>query len=433
MKRFSKVLTVLLMASLLVGALSVMPTTAAEKTGSARLNITNDPNNYFNDFSNNKTGGTYGAAHQSDGDGIKGVKRDNTTGALLITNDPAATANASDVLAGWTMTKWWNNAARYKGSDLYETSFAVLDFEFGAARYWYSYDEDGTVKYKTVSSLSNVKDQIIESGLGFAPGTTLRTHLQTQPNTSTKYDTRKYDDFLFLVQDSDGVWYFSADDKYDESDVKMANRVGVTDHISMVVDSTTTPGTVKYHIYINGEYFSSKALSYTADKNLAASFRGFGVKVPGATKGSDRYAYLLDNIALNWYRTDVQADDNAVVVAWSPYNSGDKYGVDDLARDLANGITNPIYTCDDVLYRGDYYSSNGAVYVDNDLTDKDEGVRTSIPAFVPNVVSQIKNDAKVTAEIDIPNFVVPEGVDNFTLEYDSQKVDITFSDDFLCL
>ncbi|MBE6643914.1 MAG: hypothetical protein E7612_00885 [Ruminococcaceae bacterium] len=424
MKKFSKALAALLIATLLVSVFAVM-SSAVTTTGSARLNVTSDPYNFYNDFSEAKTGGTFGGGTlQNDSTHIKGVKMDYKGGYFRAYHNPTvAPASTSFAVAAWTMTKWAKSAAGYKGTDLLASSYTILDLEFGTDRYYYTYDDNGTVKYATTTSLDNVTVDIIESGLAIVPGTSLSFYLQAHElSQPTNYDRRKYDDFLWFVQDDNGVWYASANTAYDSSDIKLSNEINVTDHVSVVLDSTTDLGAVISHVYVNGEYLWSNTLPYKTTCDVLA-FRGAGVKIPGTEKGNDRYSYMIDNIALNWYRTDVELDSSNVTTAWSPYSSGDGvYGVDDLIADVNNGVYNPIYMCEDVLYTGEYYSPNGGITVDDTFS--------SIPGMFDDVLMNVKNESVITADVDIADFNVPEDVEEFTLKYNADKVNIDFAADF---
>lgn len=496
MKKFSKILVALLSLSLLVAVFSVVSAAADSKTGSARLNITKDPYNVYNDFSEGKTGTnvTWGQATENDGDQAVGVNISYNSGYFRIWGSGGQPSHAGNSGKYWAINYNQGAKAGIIKSNLFETDYTVLDFEFAADRYTFSYTADvqrtvtggknftenltattlyttatleeveeyfnnpallegefsvttskGTTKYATQTDVvSNV--QIDESSLtpsyleGAMLGSALLTSKAAISSTASVSRANAVSFGIYIVRDTEGNWYFSNSNSYkaDATNYRLSNKVGVADHISIVFDNgISNEGYITYTIYMNGEYYYANKLSaYAASTYTYIAVRGTGFILPAASKAESKYSLMIDNVGYNWYRANPVVDD-VHTTSWEHYNSGAKYGVDDLITDLKAGVINPIYNCEDVLYKSDYYSSNGAVIVDNNPDDDAEGEYVSLSAYVPDLLTKIKNGAKVTVEIDVDNFDVPDGVDNFTLSYNARKVNLSFSDSFnekfLCL
>ncbi|MBE6643870.1 MAG: hypothetical protein E7612_00665, partial [Ruminococcaceae bacterium] len=441
----------------------------------------------------------------------------------IYRNTGVATKSAHSTMLGVVMTSWQRSEAAYKGSNLFDTSFAVLDFDFGSDRYVFSYTakvevvknitsitenkvavtpddfkaaypdaykdiaETETVEmtvYKTVESRAEFEkycnnpsllvnetqtyqnyydtsysaydaeetkhtfvlygtrtetvkevvsiDEEQKLDVALYEGMTIRGYMQEQSQSKLNdedFDERRYPIFFTVVKGTDGLWYLSTDNKYGGNDVLLSNEVGVTDHITIVFENAKDEHTIKYHSYVNGEYVTSAYLSsedlnavvsngkkyieYDADdadrsatsNYLAVSFRGFGVGVRGSWKHLDAYSAILDNTAINWYRSDVTFvkdgdTDTVATESYTAYSSGDAYGIDDLIADLKAGIINPIYNCTDVVYNTNYKSGSWVTVDKFQTIDYIPGVAVSKLNAENNTLITNNNISNVKPAVD---------------------------------
>ena len=170
----------------------------------------------------------------------------------------------------------------------------------------------------------------------------------------------------YIVQDPEsGLYYASQDGSYGEGDIPLSNKVGVTDHITIVIDSgVMNENYYTANVYINGEYLGSRKLN---NSNLTigndVKIRDFGQSMD-ANKNLDCYSLIYDNAAINLYGTVVEGVNTAT------YTTENSYGVDDLVADLKAGTKNPVTKCADVFYTGKNVGYNGWVTTDGGATIK---------------------------------------------------------------
>lgn len=103
------------------------------------------------------------------------------------------------------------------------------------------------------------------------------------------------------------------------------------------------------------------------------------------------------------------------------YNSGSAFGIDDFFSS-DDYKTNPLYNCVDVVYNANYMSVNGYVQLDD---QKPVGV---VPGDVEETLASVKDGSVLTIAQDVLDYDVPAGVDSFTV-YVKNGAEFTLSDE----
>ena len=118
------------------------------------------------------------------------------------------------------------------------------------------------------------------------------------------------------------------------------------------------------------------------------------LQMPAAKKSHDLYSYAFDNLTMNYYERG--------------YDSGSAYGLDDYMP-TSEFESKPLYNCEDVVYNKRYIGLNGYMSVD--------GLAASVSdEVIAEVCATVKNGSKLVTSLDINNFVMPEGVTHFDVE-----------------
>ena len=352
------------------------------------------------------------------------------------------------------------------------------------------YEHIFTVTITNTDTFTAVKSVNDDLTLAYSEGAGISTFLRLTTEAKRAagdYDERHYFTFFRLVQDeATKLWYLSDDAEYSKDDILLVNEVGKTDHITLVSDNVTTPHHIVFHVYVNGEYVKTldkipsaggstadpdksrtvALVQYDADEStgrnktsnlISASMCGIGVIIPGGDKNQDKYAYMMDNVAFNWYRTDAVVDnvsdstnEDAFVgtESWSAYTKpeGSEYSILDLLADLNAGNVKPLYACDDVVYTTAYVAetANWAAVVGGTATyipalftaDFEDGdvlvtnansiaIPSSINSF--NLVSKNDNGTKVYGAYLPDAYGVYSKVNLGTEAYLDLSKDITFN------
>ena len=465
-------------------------------SGKDRLNVTGDVENRYNDFSNTSTDvtGNLGANTTNDGDYEMGAAHDYSCGYFRIYGTGGQIKNtANGALKAWTLSHNASVLANNFRSNYFDTSFAVMDFEFGADKYVFTYTADvertvdfsgssapadktesleGATLYMLVDSyeeylkylnnpskLNNAeglvttqrKDgswsyvqtdiisnaQVVEGsftvalGLGYDGATCLSTNLLYAANTNAGTKASRSDNNplgAYLVQDTgSGLWYFSNKTAYtaDGNNVLLSNKVGVTDHVSVVIDNgILNEGYISYTVYVNGQFLSTGKFDngkglFSTSKCAYLSSRGVGVFIKNPYKAYNNYSIKIDDLAFNWYRTVTEYDTETTtdaytgVKSWSAYvpKAGVEFSLWDLYDDLKAGVHTSIELCDDVFYNKSTPRSSGWVTVDGGET-----VLFS-DADIREALLNIENGASVITSRNISLTEIGEGIDEvyFTL------------------
>ena len=241
-------------------------------SGYDRLNVTNDAYNRYNDYSTSSTDttGRLGSTVVNDGDHTNGLKHTYSTGYQRIFTDGGTYHNTTNALMAWTLTHNGVTANNWT-SNILDTSYAVLDFEFGTDSYVFSYTAD-TVRTIEVSGSepnANIKNssealtgqvfyKMVSSKAEFdafvANPASLETTISTNHKNGSKYSYTQTDVItnvkvnedsftLALGSGTGGVgiasnWLYAAADYY--VDGKKAARDDLVNYKAYVVQDPKT-------------------------------------------------------------------------------------------------------------------------------------------------------------------------------------------------
>lgn len=400
MKKFSKIIAAMLTVFMLFGVLTAVFASAAEGNG-PELDVTGHSANLSLNFDDGVVGDKWSTVSAKEGRefGIRG----DANKYLHFSHLEGSSSNN-------------NSVATRLGQEqsLANISYFTVDYDFGTDRYLYDSDGDGI--FDTYSD-EPVEGKECIPAYGYKNTTEQISTISPQRSNNRRFwfrtrfvdgaGTQSTASSLYVGFDKDTKEYylFAQDDNTNNTlRVPLSNEVGVFDHITCVYKVVGT--NVYEYIYINGEHY----WTYTKTSNVPLSFLCLQMQ-----SYSDDYAksqglsfsWIFDNIAFNFYGSD--------------YNSTETYGLDDF---LMDDPTQPIYNCEDVVYHN-YKSPNGYVSVD--------GTTVSTPERIGELLAEIKNKSYVEATVDILDFVIPEGVDSFTVSAPKFTLSEESANDYLVI
>ena len=441
MKKSTKILTVLLAACLLFGISSAFVTSAAETNV---LNVTNNPANFVDDCTSGPSGTVYdcGATGNSlkfgyensvksqyiTGTHLKDNTGDNTYFRVHYTNGALESPGEASIMREGS-TRWRAYTAYNSAADLKNFSYVTLDFDFAADQYAYSFTLDGVTQYKTAASDEEFKaylatltadpakvdalyeEAIATRDLAFPVDKDIYTSLRfnavfqssvvstpgsalTQSSSSAHWKQVHVDGVtVYKIDDAWHLVYATPGSNEVLASVKLSNKVGIFDHVTMVFQLLDGGLTVRTHVYVNGMY-----MTQLADKKMdgaAATHNIFyhlnipfyrdtrGANVPG-DKMYDKYSFAFDNMALNHY-TPADAE---LPGGLGEFMASDKYK------------TQSMTDCTNVVYNGDYVSPNAPIRAS--ITHIDG---TQINCYTKNsVYKNIRNGDLVTMYYDVEDY-----------------------------
>ncbi len=389
MKKFSKIILILLAVSLLCGLTLVFASAADEVNDRERLNITgNSLNRYTSATEKVNTKANYGAVREQWSKTTASIEfrstGDNTYIQLGVLEDPSKYVNGY-MFWDADMYNGANNSNPFSSNNM--ADYATVDIDFGTDKYVYS---DGSA-YHTVYNYEDIPEEYRDSAdLALIDGNQIRLQFR---GTTTVYSP------ALTVVKKDGIWQYQiknigTDDVY----VPMSNKVGVFDHITWVIDfdyaksTGYMDGSIGY-VYINGEFAAAQMLGGTNITN----YNFCGIEIPIAGKenfGVDRFSFALDNMALNVYKKDQNKTVDGYIAELDAYFAG-------------SYKTTPLYTLNGVVYSESYISPNGYIEVD--------GVVSSIPSVFNQLLENITRNSVIKTTCDIYDLVVPEGIESFEI------------------
>lgn len=354
MKKFSKVLVVLCLVSVIFGAVA-FSTSANSIEKREQLNITKDSNNYYNDFSDKTDSYAYFKSNRNDGDYIKPVvySGNRTDGTYRIYKDPnqSATHPAGNATPQLYLADYDNKVGKNTNGSVEGYDYVVLDFDFASSRYTYI-DDTGMYVTKTEvpEDYLGTEDVALPNGMRIAIGYVGETDLEKDP---TKYPQMKasslFDVYLLKAPDADdgttGKWYIANSSTLEKSTVKyeLSNKVNVFDHLTFILDVKAE----KMYFFFNGLYLSE--LNYSAKNYKLFMLTSIHFIIPGAEKDMDKYSFAMDNAACNWYK-EYKGTDRGL----GAFISDPEVYKNESYRNWCDGS--------DTLYNGDYVSPGAPVF-----------------------------------------------------------------------
>ena len=312
MRKFSKILTVLLTLCLLCGVFVSIFASAEEATGPL-LNVTGDSPMY-NDFDGNKS--TYGG-ERSWSNSTNGYPMNMKVfnGHLRLYRDPALAVNNTKApaptyhISQLSYTK--NPLTTANSGNLTASDYATVDFDFGVDQWAYSYEvtnDNGTPDDTTDDTVSTVwetagtKEEIPEAYRASAQLAYIPMSFTLGGRAIRDVDVDKFDSSLFgesnftffaFKQGSDGNWGVY-DSKGTTLLYVLSNEINVYDHFTYLIkttkisDATVEEGVVTDHadytatayLYINGEYVTNAGTIGTWSLDLAMHCTGWNLRSP---------------------------------------------------------------------------------------------------------------------------------------------------------
>ena len=299
MRKFSKILAVLLAVCVIFGVVVMSVSGAddttnqldASKLGSNITNYYNNPDGVY-DKTHTQIAGINEAANQ-----IKLVaEANNSTG--------------NNYLRVWSPElppdKYVNNStslfAHLANGDFVKFgayAYNVLDFDIG----FDAYLVNGELDYNAMSGEQS-----------YLPGMSLGI-----------FDNKAFKGYIYFVKDPNGEFYLSTDTVYDKNDIKLPTEKDVYTHLTYIANSSNNT----IYVFVNGNFYFSVTGMVGLQRICLNPYDAAPV---------NKFSYAIDNFTSNFYATG--------------YSSGDKYGVDDYLADA--DFTKPLYNCKDMVYNRNY-------------------------------------------------------------------------------
>lgn len=220
-------------------------------------------NNHRFKVGNSTAGSNYPAVlvieEKDDGEGWLAIRRD---ASGILAKDANLTKNAPSMT--FSIEYFLGLGHIYRGKTYTSTSrslaaveFAVSDFDFGTDRWAYQIKEGDKLVWKTSEVLPdgaiNARPAYAETDYQFIID---RFNGTTQNNDKAYYNA---DISFYIREDAVTGRFFATKTANDNEftvgeDVMLSNQPGVLDHASFVCDSRRGVADVDVHIYINGQY-----------------------------------------------------------------------------------------------------------------------------------------------------------------------------------
>ncbi len=395
MKKFSKIILILLAVALLCGIAVTFVSADTPEDERAQLNVTGSDLNVYNSMKDSTLGGNLGygikTTYNSPLKNVKhGFATKNNNGYFRYSTETNPTASGTNYQLIWsigTYSPTGGNGTIFNYNNQME--FLTVDVDFGTDSYAYKLND----VYYTAPSLSAIPDGATDVGLAYLDG---YNAFMLQFRNNSNGAERRYGAVYTVKNAEDGLWYLSTDKTYSEGDALLSNKVDVLDHFTYVVKfdydnaggALTTTATM--YMYVNGQYFAEASIFSVGDTHW--TLVGLETAHDASKLTADNYAFVLDNLAANYY------DDTQNEKATS-----------ELAAYLEGEYkTKPLFALDNVVYSADYKSPNGYVDVN--------GKTSSIPAVYNGYIQSMKNGATITSSVDIIDLTVPDGIKKFYIE-----------------
>ena len=468
MSKFSKILAVLMTVCLLFGAITTT-LASADTDGSDLLKVT--ANGVADDFSGTgsylvtsasskhfktensarsayvkytlvtKSGNTYGRIHYSNADlsSITALSnKEKYQGSFSWIPHEAPTNGNSTYKDGRPVGADGQYTSAYSSYDLRNFDVFTYEFDLASDAYAYTVTVGGQTYYATAESedaaLAKLQAEqgvadvtgatVVNNGIAFPSSLAFVVNLDSSitddangydspSSSSQKWDHRAVGS-LFVFKNG-GSWYIGPTKGNVTGAAQLSGEIGVFDHVTVVfkvnknadgdIDSITP------YLYVNGVYAATiknwapnangkynmfkRMYTYLYDKST-----GFNDKM------YDKYSVAFDNMAVNYY-TDSDANVEG--------------GFNALMTELAAGnTTTPLYNVEGALFNG-YPSPNGYVSVD--------GKFASVPAAIAELLANVQTGSVIEAKLDVTDFDVPDGVENFTVVYDPAYTEFTLCEE----
>ena len=354
----------------------------------------------------------------------------------------------------WNTGDWAASADSYtKGNMIGTYDYAVIDFDYGVDRYsmqvghrvrttttngvttytiiptyrtYIEIDEEqvqkdidsvyvqllaDVEKYKSGLDGASAPDKITleealeTKSLAWLPGGNFYLGVRTNTDATT-YDSAKNgthtSPFLTSVKGPDGCWYLSSDSKYSEDDYKLPEEINEFVHLTYIFRITDTKAITD--VFVDGNFIAT----YSSTLKAVMCVDGIRYQAYKDYKDEDIYGIAVDNISVNYYEKG--------------YTSGSAFGIDDFFSS-DDYKTTPLYNCVDVVYNANYMSANGYVQLD------DANPVGVVPGDIEETLASVKDGSVLTVSVlDVLDFVVPDGVDSFSV-YVKNGATFTLSDE----
>jgi hypothetical protein len=208
--------------------------------------------------------------------------------------------------------------------------------------------------------------------------------------------------FGYVVSDSDGNFYLSANSSYDAADLPLADKAGVWNHISIVVvTNEASPANSYAYTYLDGKHVKTTAydLSKAYLEWFALCFTGLAYQDVAA--GLD-FSIGLDNFTVNYY--DDYVKDSNISFAITDYFGGSSVNT-----------SLPLYSLSDIVYNTtyNYHSVSEGQYVAK-LTPLGSTEYKEY-LFIEDALSDITNGATIEIRKNILDYIPPADITSLNI------------------
>lgn len=370
MKKFSKILLVLLTLSLVFGAVFSISASAADSTH--MLSASGAAHNRYSDFESGSNTIVPAFAWASGQKGNVYVTNKTDSNGNTYVNYSAKTKGSTSTanIEGWVPVADYGWAAQRNGTSNFGAhDYVTIDFEIGTDMYSY---KDGGGVWHTVNKFMDIPEEYRpeapHTALAYFDGMSININGRGAEILSTAGTANSKESnfaFVYTTQDSaTGKWYLTDKNTYAASTAKLelSNELGVYDHFTYVfevgrtADTARTTGynfkNTKVYTFLNGEYLCVSDVSFAMDSIAPNAIRFF---VPEA----DRTSLCIDNVAANWYGHREMTTSVKGGITYYKYSTAgtvyesEGYGIDDYITS-GDYLTKPLYMCDEVVYGINY-------------------------------------------------------------------------------
>lgn len=198
--------------------------------------------------------------------------------------------------------------------------------------------------------------------------------------------------FGYVVSDNNGDFYLSANSTYDASDIPLADKAGVWNHISIVVvTNEASPANSYAYTYLDGKHVKTTAydLSKAYLEWFALCFTGLSYADVAA--GLD-FSIGIDNFTVNYYDDYVKSSDITLSIT-------DYFGNSSVDTSV------PLYDIDDIVYNIKYnYHSIAEGQYSAKLTPLGSTEYKEY-LFIEDALLDITNGATIETRKNILNYI----------------------------
>lgn len=393
MSKKIRLITAMLLLSLLIGAVAIFASANNVASLANQLTPAAAENIYYADFENGKynailpDGSEFELAYNEGSvkTGYGKLKGDSYISYLY--NSEAA--EATEFSHSFRLNE---NGVNMVATNL---DYVVFDLDISTDKYYWN---DRTY---TIEEYEADLDGVKSSGEAVA-AYPVGMELGIRYNNTNKY--------FKLYRDEGGVYIAKSDVKnYADLTITktyLSNEVGKVDHLTIVAkvtsDTADRQNKENYaYFYLNGVKFADLFFK-KARKNI--KFNSFNMEMASEFAGTDSYSFCVDNISLNTYAKG--------------YTSTEE-------KNLTNfdfGGTDPISVCNDIVYNSKYLLP-GADFVSCG------GKKVGSADLVNVLLANLQDGERIVASgIDVVDFTPPEGVESFEIMCDN-GAEFTLSDE----